>query len=241
MNPWATDYELSGLPLCCRCTTKYRFKHFLIFPFSQFRGRIWTLGRSIETSGLTLCPKSTIKQWTICCHFLSLSASSRMWTPELRIMSQVVYHCVADVQPSTGLNTFWYVNSPSFVVGFEPLVVVLSQVDYHCAPRAQQSRGQSLCQIMSWVVYHCATGAQLGTGLNTFCYFHSPSSSDRILTLDLSIESSGPSLCPKSTTKQGTICCHFLSLSASSRMWTPELQIMSQVVYLCATGAQPKL
>ncbi len=42
---------------------------------------------------------------------------------------------------------------------------------------------------MSQVVYDCATGAQLGTGLNTFCYFHSPSSSDRILTLGLSIES----------------------------------------------------
>jgi hypothetical protein len=57
-------------------------------------------------------------------------------------MSQVVYHCVADVQPTTGLNTFFFAHSPSFVVGFESLVLVLSQVVYHCAPGAQQSRGQ---------------------------------------------------------------------------------------------------
>jgi hypothetical protein len=57
-------------------------------------------------------------------------------------MSQVVYYCATGAQPSTGLNTFCYFYSHSFVARFEPLVVVLSQVVYHCARRAQQCSGQ---------------------------------------------------------------------------------------------------
>jgi hypothetical protein len=63
---------------------------------------------------------------TFLCNYVSLSVSGRIQTLDLRIMSQVFYHCPTGVQLCLMLKHFYVISALSKkVVEFQPLILRL--------------------------------------------------------------------------------------------------------------------